>query len=50
MKLDLSVRTISAGTGIPPISVQRAKRAIARAEAKKPGRRRRCDFATSERR
>ena len=35
MKLDLSVRTISAGTGIPPTSVFRAMRAIARAEAKK---------------
>jgi hypothetical protein len=35
MKLNLSVRTISAGTGIPPTSVFRAMRAIARAEAKK---------------
>ena len=34
MKLGLSVRTISAGTGIPPTSVHRAMRAIARAEAK----------------
>ena len=35
MKLDLSVRTMSAGTGIPPTSVFRAMRAIVRAEAKK---------------
>jgi hypothetical protein len=35
MKLDLSVRAMSAGTGIPPTSVFRAMRAIARAEAKK---------------
>jgi hypothetical protein len=35
IKLDLSVRTMSAGTGIPPTSVFRAVRAIVRAEAKK---------------
>ena len=34
MKLGLSVRTISAGTGIPPTSVHRAMLAVARAEAK----------------
>ena len=34
MKLGLSVRTISMGTGIPPTSVRRAMRAVARAEAK----------------
>ena len=34
MKLGLSVRTISMGTGIPPTSVHRAMRAVARAEAK----------------
>jgi hypothetical protein len=34
MHLGLSVRTISMATGIPPTSVHRAKRAIARAEAK----------------
>jgi hypothetical protein len=35
MKLGLSVRTISMGTGIPPTSVHRAMRAVARAEAKR---------------
>jgi RNA-splicing ligase RtcB len=35
MKLDVSVRGISAGTDIPRSSVHRAMRAIARAEAKK---------------
>jgi hypothetical protein len=35
MGAGLSVRTISAGTGIPLSSVHRAMRAIARAEAKK---------------
>jgi hypothetical protein len=34
MHLGLSVRAISMATGIPPTSVHRAKRAIARAEAK----------------
>jgi hypothetical protein len=34
MHLGLSVRTISMATGIPPTSVHRAKRAMARAEAK----------------
>ena len=34
LHLGLSVRTISMATGIPPTSVHRAKRAIARAEAK----------------
>jgi flavin-binding protein dodecin len=34
LHLGLSVRTISLATGIPPTSVHRAKRAIARAEAK----------------
>jgi hypothetical protein len=34
MHLGLSVRAISVATGIPPTSVHRAKRAIARAEAK----------------
>ena len=35
MGAGLSVRTISAGTGIPRSSVHRAMRAVARAEAKK---------------
>src|SRR5262249_30201290 len=35
MGAGLSVRTISAGTGIPRSSVHRAMRAIARAEAKR---------------
>jgi DNA invertase Pin-like site-specific DNA recombinase len=35
MKAGLSIRTISAGTGIPRSSVHRAMRAVARAEAKK---------------
>jgi hypothetical protein len=34
LHLGLSVRAISMATGIPPTSVYRAKRAIARAEAK----------------
>jgi hypothetical protein len=35
MKAGLSIRTISAGTGIPRSSVHRAMRAVARAEAKR---------------
>ena len=35
MKAGLSVRTISIATDIPPTSVHRAMRAVARAEAKR---------------